>query len=183
MEFSRQEYWNGLPFLPSRKLPQGLNSHLLCFLLGRWIFTTESPGKPLVWGVGGHIIIICTNLNKPIEFLKNTIISSHFTEVEHLLTHNITVKCYCMFVWLLLYSVLLAYFFFLFLFYFYTNASLSYLPILYKRTFLVAQMVKASACNAGDPGLIPGSGRSPGEGNGNPFQHSCLENPMDRGAW
>ena len=42
---------------------------------------------------------------------------------------------------------------------------------------------KASACNAGDPGLIPGSGRSPGEGNGNPLQYSCLENPIDRGAW
>ena len=41
---------------------------------------------------------------------------------------------------------------------------------------------KASACNVGDPGLIPGSGRSPGEGNGNPIQYSCLENPMDRGA-
>ena len=41
---------------------------------------------------------------------------------------------------------------------------------------------QASACNAGDPGSIPGSGRSPGEGNGNPFQHSCLENPMDGGA-
>ena len=41
---------------------------------------------------------------------------------------------------------------------------------------------KASACNAGDPGSIPGSGRSPGEGNGNPLQHSCLENPMDGGA-
>ena len=36
---------------------------------------------------------------------------------------------------------------------------------------------KVSACNAGDPGLIPGSGRSPGEGNGNPLQYSCLENP------
>ena len=42
---------------------------------------------------------------------------------------------------------------------------------------------KASTYNAGDPGLIPGSGRSSGEGNGNPFQCSCLENPMDRGAW
>ena len=42
---------------------------------------------------------------------------------------------------------------------------------------------KASAYNAGDPGSIPGSRRSPGEGNGNPLQHSCLENPMDRGAW
>ena len=40
-----------------------------------------------------------------------------------------------------------------------------------------------SACNAGDLGSIPGSGRSPGEGNGNPLQHSCLENPMDRGVW
>ena len=42
---------------------------------------------------------------------------------------------------------------------------------------------KESACNAGDLGLIPGSGRSPGEGNGNPLQYSCLENSMDRGAW
>ena len=42
---------------------------------------------------------------------------------------------------------------------------------------------KATACNAGDSGLIPGSGRSPGEGNGNPLQYSCLENPMDRDAW
>ena len=42
---------------------------------------------------------------------------------------------------------------------------------------------KESACNAGDPGLIPGSGRSPGERNGNPLPHSCLENPMNRGAW
>ena len=40
-----------------------------------------------------------------------------------------------------------------------------------------------SACNAGDPGSIPGLGRSPGEGNGNPLQYSCLENSMGRGAW
>ena len=42
---------------------------------------------------------------------------------------------------------------------------------------------KESACNARDPGLISGSGRHPGEGNGNPLQYSCLENPIDRGAW
>ena len=42
---------------------------------------------------------------------------------------------------------------------------------------------KESACNAGDPDSIPGLGRSPGEGNGNPLQYSCLENPMDGGAW
>ena len=41
---------------------------------------------------------------------------------------------------------------------------------------------KESACNAGDPGSIPGLGRSPGEGNGNQLQYSCLTNPMDRGA-
>ena len=41
---------------------------------------------------------------------------------------------------------------------------------------------KESACDAGDPGSIPGSGRSPGEGNGSPLQYSCLQNSMDRGA-
>ena len=43
--------------------------------------------------------------------------------------------------------------------------------------------VKVSACNAEDLGSIPGSGRSPGEGNGNPLQYFCLESPMDRAAW
>ena len=42
---------------------------------------------------------------------------------------------------------------------------------------------KGSACSAGDQGSMPGSGRSPGEGNGNPLQYSCLENPRDGGAW
>ena len=42
---------------------------------------------------------------------------------------------------------------------------------------------KESACSVGDQGSIPGSARSPGEGNGNPLQYSCLENTMDRGAW
>ena len=42
---------------------------------------------------------------------------------------------------------------------------------------------KESTCNAEDPGLIPGSEKSPGEGNGYPLQYSCLENSMDRGAW
>ena len=47
----------------------------------------------------------------------------------------------------------------------------------------VAQMVKNYPANAGDPGLIPGLGRSPGEGNGNPLQYACLENSVDRGDW
>ena len=44
-------------------------------------------------------------------------------------------------------------------------------------------MVKESACNAGDPGSISGSGRFPGEENGDPLLYSCMENSMDRGAW
>ena len=47
----------------------------------------------------------------------------------------------------------------------------------------MAQIVKASAYNEGDPCLIPGLGRSSGEGKGNPLQYSCMENPMDGGAW
>ena len=50
------------------------------------------------------------------------------------------------------------------------------------KTSLVTQMVKVSVYNVGDPGLIPGLGRSSGEGNGAPLQYSCLENPMDGGA-
>ena len=49
--------------------------------------------------------------------------------------------------------------------------------------FLGGSDGKEYAYNAGDLGSIPGSGRFPGEGNGNPLQYSCLENPMDRGAW
>ena len=49
--------------------------------------------------------------------------------------------------------------------------------------FLVAQMIKESACNVEDLGSIPGSGRSSGEGSCYPLQYSCLENSMDRGAW
>jgi len=48
---------------------------------------------------------------------------------------------------------------------------------------LGGSVVKNLPANAGDVSLIPGSGRSPGEGNGNPPQYSCLRNPMDRGAW
>ena len=51
------------------------------------------------------------------------------------------------------------------------------------RIFLGGSDAEESACNAGDPGSIPGSGRFPGEGNGNPSWYSCLENLVDRGAW
>ena len=53
----------------------------------------------------------------------------------------------------------------------------------FKNSFPSGSEGKVSACSAGDLGLIPGLGSSPGEGNGNPLQYSCLENPMDREAW
>ena len=55
-------------------------------------------------------------------------------------------------------------------------------PLNSNEGFLGGSVVKNPPANAGDAGLIPGSGRSPGEGNGNPLQYSCLGNPMDRGA-
>ena len=60
---------------------------------------------------------------------------------------------------------------------------LIYFVINIKHTFPGGSDGKLSAYNVGDPGSIPGLGRSPGEGNGNPLQYSCLENPMEGGAW
>ena len=60
---------------------------------------------------------------------------------------------------------------------------LKYIILMEKKGFTCSSVNKESACNAGDLGFIPGSGRPPGEGNGYPLQDSCLENPMDRGAW
>ena len=55
--------------------------------------------------------------------------------------------------------------------------------LLFKKVVYYTRIHAISACNAGDLGSIPGLGRSPGEGNDNPLQYSCLENPMDKGAW
>ena len=68
-----------------------------------------------------------------------------------------------------------------------TGNSIQYSVITYIRkamwASLVAHLVKESTCNAGDLGSILGLGRSPGERNSYPLQYSCLENPMDKGAW
>ena len=58
-----------------------------------------------------------------------------------------------------------------------------FLWMVYSLCFLCGSDGEESVCSAGDPGLILGLGRCPGEGNGNPLQYSCLENSMDRGAW
>ena len=57
------------------------------------------------------------------------------------------------------------------------------MEIITNKDFLGGSINKESACNAGDMGSIPGSERSPGEGNGSLLQYSCLGNPMDRGTW
>ena len=57
------------------------------------------------------------------------------------------------------------------------------MPYVLSWAFQVTLMIKKLPANAGDLGSVPGSGRSPGGGHGNPLQCSCLENPMDRGAW
>ena len=71
-------------------------------------------------------------------------------------------------------------------YYFYSELQHQFSVFKTKTTFsfrISMSVVKNPPINAGDAGLIPGSGRSPGEGNGNPLQYSCLENAMDRGAW
>ena len=60
---------------------------------------------------------------------------------------------------------------------------LTFIQFIYGLGFPDGSDGKESACNVGDPGSIPGSGRSPGEGNGNSLQYSCLENPIVGGAW
>ena len=66
---------------------------------------------------------------------------------------------------------------------FLTHFSPLHLPYVHSRASLVAQMVKNPPANAGNMGSTLGSGRSPGENNGNPLQYFCLGNPLDRGAW
>ena len=61
--------------------------------------------------------------------------------------------------------------------------NLAYIPFARREGFLGGSVVKNLPANAGDVGSIPGLGRSPGVGNGNPLQYSCLENFMDRGVW
>jgi len=73
-------------------------------------------------------------------------------------------------------------FFLSFLFFFFFRDEIL-MVLLHSKGFPGGSVGKVSACNEGEPCLIPGLGRSSGEGNGNPLQYSCLKNSMDRGAW
>ena len=64
-----------------------------------------------------------------------------------------------------------------------STGDIDYIKYIYRRDFPGSSTGKEFACNAADPGLIPGSGISPGEGIRYPLQYSCLDNPMNRGAW
>ena len=67
--------------------------------------------------------------------------------------------------------------------YIYTHTHIYIHAYIYIYGFSCSSVCKESACSAGDPGSIPGLGKSPGEGNGDPLQYPCLENLTDRGAW
>ena len=142
MEFSRQEYWSGLPFpslgdLPYPGIQPGSPSLQADYLL------SEPPEKPI-----------------KSEGLPKQIINKgkRVTKAE---PHSISDKEICL-----------------------CCHSPRKLKFSYEyRVYSSGSDGKASICNAGDPGSIPGLGRSPGEGNSSPLQYSCLENPMDCGAW
>ena len=174
MGFPWQEYWRGLPFPSPGDLPNP-GTELRSPALVGWFFTTEPPGKPPVslktfrWkplvGLAG---ITCSSLApslQPEEWLTHS--DRPGTDKVPILAlgrgyHNGENEQE----WERKPDR-------------YIEKHLLYLS----RASLVSQTVKNLLAKAGDMGLIPGLRKSPGEGNGNPLQYSCLENPMDKGAW
>ena len=177
MEFSRQEYWSGLPCPPPADLPNsGIEPKSLTFLaLAGSFFTTittwdaqyipllvhnQDVGRTgLLRGLWDKELLQASLLGlQKALFLHSYLCPIHSHHLV-LLPLPSTIKHY-------IYTGL--------------NTKTQYIK---HSLAMIGSEVKVSACNAGDPGLIPGSGRSPGEGNGNPLQYSCLENSMEGGAW
>ena len=155
MGFSRQEYWSGLPFSFPGNLPNpGIKPT---------IYNPEGGGEPYLypkydrksfWAQLGkkRISQIFQGIYKKIvEKLKKT--NQGRTSKNYVVTRQSAKVIYVS-----------------------TNSK-----AMAQRNFPSGSDGEESACNAGDPGSIPESGRPPGEGNGDPLQYSCLENPMDRG--
>ena len=174
--FPRQEYWSGLPFLSPGDLPtQGLNPHLQHWQADSlplshrrsqvWFF--ESPLNSLLL-----IHFLMSQLPADLLSPEGSYCWPAFSTVR---------RKYSPYSCCSLPRRLCSCFFF---FFFCSSIGLHIFILFHLSTgFPGGSEVKASASNAGGPGSIPGLGRSPGEGNGNPLQYSCLENPMDRGAW
>ena len=171
MGFSRQEYWSGLPFpspgnLPDPGIEPGSPS------LQADALTSEPPGKPAEVHKEGRI-----NIWKEINLIFFHLVLRCLLGISFLLMNwrrkwqptpvFLPGKSHG---W---------------------RSLVGYSPWGHKESDTTERLHltsggsdgKESACNAGDPDLIPGSGRSPEEGNGNPLQYSCLENPKDRGIW
>ena len=153
--FSRQEYQSGLPFPSPGDLPRlGIDSESST-LAGEFFFfffTTEPPGKPCFLSY----IFKNSSLSPSVKINEEKSITVRSEREQPW--------------WKIAFSRPISPRF---------RFNRHYTS---RKAFPGGSEVKASACSAGDPSLIPGSGRSPGEGSGNPLQHSCLENPMDGGV-
>ena len=150
--------------LPSDALSQHLPSYLGFFHLGHGYLFMAAPAKhsryslPWMW--------VCSSQPPPLAPSKDPTCHNQDPEL-------------CKYLPLLSsHNFIISFFFFL------MSMPFIYLELnLNLEAFLVAQTIKNVSANAGNPDSIPGSGRPLEEKNGNPLQHSCLENPMDRGAW
>ena len=164
--FSRQEYWSGLPCLPPGDLPSpGIEpASLTSPALARGFFTTSATRKPSLR------ILLRAYIHFPFSF-PNTSMLDGIIDLMDMSLSELWELVMDREAWSTAVHGVAK-----------SRTRLSELSWMLPH-FPGGSDSKASACNVGDLGLIPRSGRSPGEGNGNPLQHSCLENPMDGGAW
>ena len=169
MGFSRQEHWSGLPFSLQRYLPnpgiEPASSESPAFVGG--FITTKPPGSRRVYGIYSSLKVTRHEKQEPLFQLENPKARkdpcpSSRVRQEFLFTYLF-----------LLFRSLIDWMG--------PTQHSGWKPALL--CFPGGSDGKTSVCNAGDPGSIPGLGRSPGEGNGSPLQYSCLENLMDSRAW
>ena len=178
MGFSRQDHWNGLPCpLPGDSPNPAIEPESRVFpTMAGGFFTTEPPGffnllqtiqltlasRWVNWFhrsiLGKPLAILCTHSGAWTTLLKARALDSHHWQCRFFMSGDVV-----------------------------TLAFISHLLIDHHLPkdvgFPHSSVGKESACSVGDPVSVRGLGRSLGEGNGNPLQYSCLENPMDRGAW
>ena len=156
---SKQEYWSGLPCPSPGNLPDpGIESMSLSspVFAGRFFLPWAPPEKPLIYYLSFTQLssyLTIISLSIPICNVSSTHIYINHSCIICLMYHHLSIIC------------------------------LIYLPAAHLYVYLGGSHSKESACNMGDLGSIPGLVSSPGEGNRYPLRSSCLENPMDTGAW